>query len=94
MTQEVDQALELLRVLGADIGGLAQQVLGALDTTHAAVHAGIAEAAVDDDGAADGLAGGLQQLAATVDHVGNLQDVGDVLGILVEVTELAYGNVS
>ena len=94
MTQEVDQALELLRVLGADVGGAALLVLRATDTTHAPVHVGIAESAVDDDGAADGFAGGLQQLAAAVDHVGNLQDVGDVLGILVEVTELAHGKVN
>ena len=93
MTQEVDQSLELLRVLGADVGRLAQQVLGALDTTHAAVHAGIAEATVDDDGATDGLAGWLQQLATAVDQAGNLQDVGDVVGILVEVAELAHGEV-
>ena len=48
--KERDELLELLRILGADVGGLALQVLGVLDTTHAAVDLGIAEAGVDDDG--------------------------------------------
>ena len=49
--QEVDQMLELLGVLGADVGGLALQVLGVADTTNERVDAAIAEARVDDDGA-------------------------------------------
>ena len=61
--------MELLRVLGADVGGLALHMLGVLDTTNAAVDLGIAEAGVDDDGTADGLASGLQQVTTTIDHV-------------------------
>ena len=67
--QERDESLELLRVLGADVGCAALEVLGVLDTTHASVDIGIAEAGVNDDGAADGLAGGLQQVTTTIDHV-------------------------
>ena len=67
--QKRDQSLELLRVLGADVGSAALQVLGVLDTTNASVDVGIAEAGVDDDGTADGLASGLQQVTATIDHV-------------------------
>ena len=31
--EEIDQRLEMLRVLGADVGSLAQEVLGTSDTT-------------------------------------------------------------
>jgi len=58
--QERDEALELLRVAGADVGGLAEAVLGVGDTADTAVHGLAAVAGVDEDGAADGLAGGLQ----------------------------------
>ena len=50
--EERDQALELLGVLGADVGSLALQVLGVSDATDLSVYAAIAEAAVDDDGTA------------------------------------------
>ena len=86
--QERDQALELGGVLGADVGSLALEVLGISDATHLAVHGLAAEAGVDDDGAADGLAGGLQQLATTVGHVGYLLDGGDVLRVLFTVAVL------
>ena len=42
--QERDQALELGRVLGADVGGLAQEVLGITDATDQAVDTAVAEA--------------------------------------------------
>jgi hypothetical protein len=37
--EEIDEALELLRVLGADVGGLAKQVLRVTDTPHEGVDA-------------------------------------------------------
>ena len=80
--------LELLRVLGANVGSAALKVLRVTDTTHTAINVGIAEAAVDDDGAADGLAGGLQQLAATIDHVGSLLRRRNVGRVLLRVAEL------
>ena len=85
--QEVNQLLELLGVLGADVGGLALQVLGVADAANLSVDPTVAEAAVDDDGAADSLAGGLQQLAAAVGHVGYLLDSGNVLRVLLPVAE-------
>ena len=91
--EECNEALELGWFLGADVGSTALKVLGVADTTDTAVDVGIAEAGVDDDGAADGLAGGLQQLAATVSHVGYLLDGGDVLGVLLPVAELAQAEV-
>jgi hypothetical protein len=48
--EEVDQALELLRVLGANVGSLAEQVLRVLGTAHMAVDVLVAEAGVDEDG--------------------------------------------
>ena len=86
--QEVDKMLELLGGLGADVGSTALQVLGVLDTTNLSVNPTVAEAAVDDDGTADSLAGGLQQLAAAVGHVGYLLDGGNVGRVLVAVAEL------
>ena len=80
--------LELRGVLGVDVGSAALEVLGISDTTDAAVHGLTAEAAIDDNGTVDGLAGGLQQLAATVGHVGYLLDGGDVLRVLFPVAEL------
>ena len=70
--QEVDQLLELFRVLGADVGSLANEVLRVPDTANESVDTRIAEAAGDDDGTAYGLAGRLQQQAAAIDHVGHL----------------------
>ena len=54
--------MELLRVTGADVGGTALQVLGVSDATDEGVDARIAEAGVDEDGAADGLTGRFQQV--------------------------------
>ena len=47
--KEVDKALELLGVARADVGGLTEKVLRALDTTNEAVDAGRTEAGVDED---------------------------------------------
>ncbi len=57
--EEGHEALELLRVLGADVGGLAEEVLRVADTTHEGVDARVAETGVDQDGA-DRLSGGFQ----------------------------------
>ena len=91
--QECDQALELLRVTGADVGSLALEVLGGADATNLSVDPTVAEARVNDDGTADGLAGGFQQVAAAVDYVGNLLYGRDVVGVLVEVAELGQREV-
>ena len=72
IAEERDQAVELGGVLGADVGSLANEVLGVLDTANKGVDARVAEAAVDDDGTADSLAGRLQQQAAAIDHVGHV----------------------
>ena len=86
--QERDQALELLRVLGTNVGGLTEEVLGVLDTANESVDTRIAEAAGDDDGTAYGLAGGLHQQAAAIDHVGHLLRRRNVGRVLAGVAEL------
>ena len=58
--KKVDKTLELLRVLGADVGSLALQVLRALNATDEGVDARVAVAGGDEDGT-DKLAGGLQE---------------------------------
>ena len=80
--------MELGGVLGADVGSLANEVLGVLDTAHKGVDARVAEAAGDDDGAAYGLAGRLQQQAAAIDHVGHLLRRRNVGRVLAGVAEL------
>ena len=89
--EERDEALELPRVLGANVGSLTVQVLGVLDAAHEGVDTAVAEAGVDDDGAADGFAGGLQQLAAAIGHVGYVLDGWDVLRVLLPIAELRQG---
>ena len=85
--QEGDEALELLRVLRTDVGSAALKVLGVLDASDEGIYAAVAEAGVDDEGATDGLSGGLQQQPAAVGHVADLLDGGDVVGVLLHVQE-------
>ena len=94
VAEERDEALEFRWVLGADVGSAALQVLGVLDTANLSVNPTVAEAAVDDDGAADSLAGGLQQLAAAVGHVGYLLDGWHVVGVLLPVAEFCQQEVT
>ena len=68
--QEGDEAVELGRVLRADVGGLAFLVLGVLDAADQAVHAAVAEAGVDDDGT-DLLSGRLQDHQTAIGQVGH-----------------------
>ena len=85
--EEVDQALELSRVFGADVGSLAQYVLGVLDAADESVNARVAEAAIDDDGA-NNAAGRLQQVLATVLQVKHDLHRGQVVGVLLQVEKL------
>ncbi len=80
--------MELLRVTGADVGGLAKEVLRILDTTDEGVDARVAEAGGDDDGT-DQLAGGLQEHQAAIDYVHNVLHGGFVVGVFAQIKELA-----
>jgi hypothetical protein len=48
--EEIDQALELLRVARAYVGSLTEEVLRVSDTTHEGIDSRIAEAGVNKDG--------------------------------------------
>lgn len=84
--QEIYQALELLRVTGANVGGLAEQVLRVSDAAHMAVDVLVAETGVDEDGA-DHLSGRLQEHHTAVDHVRHVLQRGLVARIFLRVDE-------
>ena len=83
----IDKVLELLWVLGTDVGSLTHQMLRVTDTANQGIDAGIAETGVDDDGT-HLRAGWLKQMLTTVDHGGKLVDGGDVVRIFVQTEEL------
>ena len=85
--QEVDESLELLWVLGANVGSLAEQVLRVADTTHEGVDILVTEAGVDEDGAYH-LPGRFQEHQATVDHVRHMLQRGFVARVLSCVQKL------
>ena len=84
--EEGHEALELLRVLGADVGGLAEEVLRVADTTHEGVDARVAETGVDEDGT-DHLSGGFQEHQTAVGHVRHVLHGGFVVGVFARVDE-------
>ena len=84
--KEVDQKLELERVLGANIGSLTKEVLRTFDATDEGVDARVAVAGIDDDGA-DKLAGGLQEQQAAIDHVHHVLHGGLVVGVFAQIDE-------
>ena len=86
--EEVDKALELARILGTDVGSLAEQMLGVLDTTDQGVDARVSEAGVDDDGTGH-LSGRFQQHHAAVGHVCHVLHGGFVVGVFAQVDKLA-----
>ena len=90
--EEIDQALELLRVLGADVGGLAEQVLRITDSTDQGVDARVAETGVDEDGT-DHLSGGFQEHQTAVGHVRHVLHGGFVIRVFVQVNKLAQPEV-
>ena len=79
---------ELARVLRANVGSLAKEVLRILDTTNKGVDARVAEARVDEDGT-NQLAGGLQEHQAAIDYVHNVLHGGFVVGVFAQMKELA-----
>ena len=86
--EERDEALELLRVTGTNVGSTALQVLGVSDTADLSVHGLAAEAGVDNDGA-DDEAGWLQELMAAVGDVHHILQRGDIVGVPVQMEEFA-----
>ena len=85
--QELNKALELGGVFGANVGSLAEEVLRVADTANEGVDAAVAEAAVDDDGA-NLLTGRFQKHQATVGHVCHVLQRWFVVGVFVDAEEL------
>ena len=90
--EERDQTVELGGVFGADVGGLANEVLRVPDTANEGVDARVAETGVDDDGA-DGLAGRFQQHQAAISHVGHVLERWFVIGVFAYVEEFVQREV-
>ena len=68
-------------------------MLGTSDTPHPTIDVGIAEAAVDQDGATDGLVGGLQEHVAAIGHVHYVLHGGNVGRVFLQVAELCQRKV-
>jgi hypothetical protein len=84
--KEVDKALELLLVFGADVGGLTKEVLRILDATDEGIDAGRTEAGVDEDWT-DHLSSGLQEHQTSIGHVRHVLHGGLVVGVLAQIDE-------
>ena len=92
IAEERDQALELGWVLGADVGGLTEQVLGVLDASNEGVDTAVAKAGVDDDGT-DFLTGRLQQHQAAIGQISDDLQRGLVVGVLLNIEKFAQRKV-
>ena len=86
--EEVHKALELAGVLGADVGGLALQMLRVANATNEGVDTGVAVAGIDDD-RANHLAGGLQEHQTAIGHVRHELRGGLVVGVLAQIEKFA-----
>ena len=84
--EKVDEALELLRVTGANVGSLAEQVLRVADTTHEGIDARVAEAGVNKDGTGY-FSGRLQEHQTAVGHVGHMLHGRFVIRVFPHVDE-------
>ena len=86
--EEVHEALELLRVHRPDIGSLTNEVLRPGHTAHTAVHLLTTETGINDD-RSHHLTGRLQHEQAADIQVHYVLECRDVIGILLQVEELA-----
>ena len=80
--------LELGWVFRADVGGLAEEVLGVFDTADFAVYGFATEAGIDDDGA-DDKTGGLQELMTAVGHIHHILYGRDIFRVFAQMKEFA-----
>ena len=86
--EEVHEALELLGVFRANVGGLALQMLRVANATDQGVDARVAVARIDDD-RTDHLAGGLQEHQTAIGHVRHMLHGGLVVGVLAQIEKFA-----
>ena len=86
--EEINKALELSRILGADIGGLTDEVLRVLYPAHLAIDGLVTEARIDDDWPDDGSCW-LQQHQAAIGQIRHDLHRGNVLRVLLQIQKLA-----
>ena len=86
--EEVDEALELGGIFGADVGGLTKKVLRVFDTPNPAIDGLITKARIDDD-RAHNLTGRLQQLITAKSQIRHDLHRGGVLRIFPHIQKLA-----
>ena len=86
--EEVDEALELGGIFGADVGGLTKKVLGILDTPYLAIDGLITKARINDD-RAHNLTGRLQQLMTAISQIRHNLHRRNILRIFLQVQKLA-----
>ena len=84
--EEVDEALELDRIFRADVGGLAEKVLGIANAPYPAIDGLATEARINDDGSYF-EAGWLQQHQAAIGHVDHVLHRWDVFRVLLQIAE-------
>ena len=88
VAEEVDQALELSRVFGTNVGGLAEKVLGIANAPYPTIDSLATEARINDDGSYF-EAGWLQQHQAAIGQIRYRLHRGDVLRIFLQIQKLA-----
>ena len=86
VSEEVHEFCELRRIFRADVGSLADKVLGVLHATHLAVHGLTTETRIDDDGPHEESCR-FQQLMTAISHVRHILHRGDILRVLAQVEE-------
>lgn len=86
--EEIHERRELSRIFRVDVGSLADEVLGAANTTDYAIHGFAAEAGIDDDRASDKPCR-FQQLMAAVGKIHYSLDRREVVRVLSEIKEFA-----
>ena len=86
--EEINKALELSRILGADIGGLTDEVLRVLYPAHLAIDGLVTEARIDDDGSDDSSCR-LQQQMTAIGQIRHDLHRGEVLRVFLQVQKLA-----
>ena len=86
--EEINKALELSRIFGADIGGLTDEVLRVLYPAHLAIDGLVTEARIDDDWPDDGSCR-LQQHQTAIGQIRHDLHRGEVFRVFLQIQKLA-----
>ena len=90
--EEVDETLELSRVFGTDVSGLADKVLGIANAPYPAIDGLITKARIDDDRANDQSCW-FQQLMTAISQIRHDLHRGNVLRIFFQIQKLVQKKV-